>query len=126
MQRRADDYLPLTAGFFEILLTLAEGEAHGYAIMRVVHERTGGRVRLLPGTMYRALDRLGERGLIVEASERPDSELDDQRRRYYRLTALGRAVASAEAERLAATVRFAEAARLLPGKRGLLAGKRAR
>lgn len=118
MKRRAEDFLPLTPGYFEILLTLAAGESHGYAIMQQVEERTGGRVKLLPGTMYRAFHRLGEMGLIVEADERPDPELDDQRRRYYRLTELGRAVAAAEAERLAASVRVAEATELIPGERG--------
>lgn len=108
------DFLPLTPNFFEILLTLAQGEAHGYAIMRQVEERTGGAVRLLPGTMYRAFYRLEERGLIEEAASRPDPALDDDRRRYYRLTALGRQVATAEAERLAEAVRTARASNLLP------------
>lgn len=107
-------FLPLTPNFFEILLTLAQGEAHGYAIMRQVQERTRGTVRLLPGTMYRAFYRLEELGLIAEAATRPDPELDDERRRYYRLTDLGRAVAAAEAERLAEAVSTARRAELLP------------
>lgn len=107
MRATPRDFLPLTPGFFEILLTLSAGEAHGYAIMQQVTERTSGRVRLLPGTMYRALNRLQEQGLIEETGDRPDPAMDDQRRRYYRLTALGRDVAAAEAERLAASVRFA-------------------
>ena len=99
--------MPLTPGFFEILLTLSAGEAHGYAIMQKVGERTAGRVTLLPGTMYRAFNRLQEQRLIEESGERPDAALDDQRRRYYRLTDLGREVAAAEARRLAASIRFA-------------------
>ena len=105
---------PLTPVAFDILLALLEGEAHGYAIMRSVTERTGGRVRLLPGTMYRAFNRLQEQGLIDESGERPDPAVDDQRRRYYRLTELGREVAAAEASRLAASVRFAVDSDLLP------------
>jgi len=108
-----EDLLPLTPGFFEILLTLALGDAHGYAIMQAVEERTDGRIRLLPGTMYRAFARLQEMGVIVESDERPAADRDDHRRRYWRLTELGRRVASAEAERLAASVRVAERARLL-------------
>jgi DNA-binding PadR family transcriptional regulator len=112
-----DRFLPLTPNFFEILLTLAQGEAHGYAIMRQVEERTRGTVRLLPGTMYRAFYRLEELGFIEEAPERPDPELDDQRRRYYRLTALGRRVAAAEAERLAEAVNTARRSELIPRSR---------
>lgn len=107
MRPVSDDFLPLTPGFFEILLTLSAGEAHGYAIMQQVDRRTDGKVRLLPGTMYRAFNRLQEQGLIEETGERPDASLDDQRRRYYRLTDLGRDVAAAEARRLSASVRFA-------------------
>jgi DNA-binding PadR family transcriptional regulator len=111
-------FLPLTPNFFEILLTLAEGEAHGYAIMQRVAERTGGAVKLLPGTMYRAFYRLEDIGLLAEAGDRPDAALDDERRRYYQLTDLGRRVAAAEAERLAATVRASRRADLLQGSRG--------
>jgi DNA-binding PadR family transcriptional regulator len=110
------NFLPLTPNFFEILLTLAQGEAHGYAIMRQVEERTRGAVRLLPGTMYRAFYRLEELGLIEEAEARPDPHLDDERRRYYRLTQLGREVAAAEAQRLAEAVRTARRSRLIPGQ----------
>jgi DNA-binding PadR family transcriptional regulator len=112
----AQSFLPLTPNFFEILLTLAQGEAHGYAIMRQVEERTRGAVRLLPGTMYRAFYRLEELGLIEEAEARPDPHLDDERRRYYRLTQLGREVAAAEAQRLAEAVRTARRSRLIPGQ----------
>ncbi len=113
MRAAPDDYLPLTPGFFEILLTLSAGEAHGYAIMQQVERRTGGRVRLLPGTMYRAFSRLQEQSLIEETGERPDAGLDDQRRRYYRLTDLGREVAAAEARRLSASLRFASEQKLI-------------
>ena len=113
---RAQSFLPLTPNFFEILLTLAQGEAHGYAIMRQVEERTHGAVRLLPGTMYRAFYRLEELGLIEEAEARPAPHLDDERRRYYRLTQLGREVAAAEAQRLAEAVRTARRSRLIPGQ----------
>src|ERR1051326_7092303 len=91
--------LPLTPVVFEILLTLAERERHGYEIMQDVERRTEGRSVLHAGTLYRALGRLLAEGLIEELDERPDS--DDQRRRYYRLTPIGRAAALAEAERLA-------------------------
>jgi DNA-binding PadR family transcriptional regulator len=107
MRAHPEDFLPLTPGFFEILLTLSAGEAHGYAIMQQVTERTAGQVRLLPGTMYRAFNRLQEQRLIEETGERPDATVDDQRRRYYRLTDLGRDVAAAEARRLSASLQFA-------------------
>lgn len=107
------DFLPLTAGFFEILLTLAEGDAHGYAIMQAVGRRTHGAVKLLPGTMYRAFARLQEQGLLEEAPAGSSGDPDDSRRRTWRLTGLGRAVAAAEADRLAASVRRAERLDLL-------------
>jgi DNA-binding PadR family transcriptional regulator len=105
MARRIDDVttlLPLTPVVFEILLALAAGEQHGYAIMRDVAERTGGRIDLHAGTLYRALARLLDGGLIEELDERPAPDVDDERRRYYRLTPRGAAVAQAEAERLEA------------------------
>lgn len=107
---------PLSPPEFHILLAVADGEKHGYAIMQEVAERTGGRTRLGPGTLYGAVKRLLRAGLIEEADERPDPELDDQRRRYYRLSAAGRRVAAAEAERLAELVREAHAKRLLKGR----------
>lgn len=91
----------LTPAALHILLALGPGEQHGYAIMHVVAEDTGGTVRLGPGTLYRSLKELLARGLIAEASERPDPALDDERRRYYRLTPLGRQAAVAELDRLA-------------------------
>ena len=94
---RPEAFLPLTAVAFEILLALADGEQHGYSIMREVERRSGGTVTLHPGTLYRALARLLESGLIAELDERPDPRHDDERRRYYQLTERGVAVASAEA-----------------------------
>ena len=108
-------FLPLTAAAFHILLALAGGEMHGYGIMQEVIARSGGTVRLGPGTLYRSIQRLLADGLITESSDRPDPELDDERRRYYRLTSLGLRVAQGEAQRLAALVRVAQSRRLLPG-----------
>lgn len=107
-----DTLLPLTPVAFEILLALAEGDRHGYHIMRAVEERTNGRITLYAGTLYRALARLVDVGLIEELDERPDPK-DDERRRYYRLTNFGREVAEAEAGRLDSQVRAAHALRLL-------------
>ena len=100
----AQQYLPLTPAVFHILLALAGGEKHGYAIMREVEKSTAGRVSMGPGTLYGAIKRLLKAGLIAETAERPDPVLDDSRRRYYQLTALGRDVLAAEAERLAVMV----------------------
>lgn len=110
---RAETFLPLTAVAFEIMLALADGEQHGYSIMREVSERSSGGVTLHPGTLYRALARLLESGLIEELEERPDPADDDQRRRYYRLTDHGIAVARAEAERMASQVNAARGRKLL-------------
>ena len=110
---RADHFLPLTPVAFEILLALADGEQHGYSIMREVNRRSAGGVSLHPGTLYRALARLLEGGLIEELDERPDPQNDDERRRYYQLTARGIAVARAEAERLEGQVAAARARKLL-------------
>ena len=100
-------YLPLTPAVFHILLALADGEKHGYAIMREVEKSTAGRVSMGPGTLYGAIKRLLKAGLIAETAERPDPALDDARRRYYQLTALGRDVLGAETERLALMVESA-------------------
>ena len=110
---RIERFLPLTPVAFEILLALADGEQHGYSIMREVERRSGGGVVLHPGTLYRALARLLESHLIEEREERPDPEHDDERRRYYQLSALGIAVARAEAERLASQLTAARARKLL-------------
>ena len=111
---RAEALLPLTPVAFEILLALADGEQHGYRIMQDVNGRTGGAVVLHAGTLYRALARLLEQELIEELDERPTGQ-DDERRRYYRLTGRGRAVAAAEAARMARQLDTARARRLLEG-----------
>lgn len=105
--------LPLTQAMFHILLALADAERHGYGIMQEVAQRTDGAVQLGPGTLYGSIKRMRTAGLIEESDDRPDPEMDDQRRRYYRLTDFGRRVAAAEAERLAALVRQAQAKQLL-------------
>jgi DNA-binding PadR family transcriptional regulator len=107
--------LPLPDSELEILLALADGEAHGYAIMRAVEQRSGGRTRLGPGTLYAALKRLLAARLIEEAGERGDGERDQSRRRYYRLSDFGSRVLAAELDRLSALVRHGRRRlRLLP------------
>lgn len=103
---------PLTPAVFHILLALADGDKHGYAIMKDVENQTSGRLKLGPGTLYGTIKRLLAASLIVEVDERPDPELDDERRRYYRLTALGRKLALEENQRLAQAVRAARLKRL--------------
>jgi len=98
-------FIPLKPHWFHIMLSLADGEQHGYAIMQEVLNRTTGKVRLWPATLYGSIKRLIEAGLIEESDERPAPELDDARRRYYRLTALGRRVLDAECDRLQELVR---------------------
>jgi DNA-binding PadR family transcriptional regulator len=98
-------FIPLKAQWFQIMLSLAGGEQHGYGIMQEVLGRTHGKVRLWPATLYGSIKRLIEAGLIEESDERPAPELDDARRRYYRLTAPGRRVLDAECERLQELVR---------------------
>jgi DNA-binding PadR family transcriptional regulator len=101
------DLLPLTPAALNVLLALADGERHGYGIMLEVRERTGGKVRLGPGTLYGAIKRLKEGGMIEESGGRSDDEADDERRRYYRLTGFGSEVLAAEVERLDSLVRAA-------------------
>jgi len=98
-------FIPLKSQWFQIMLSLAGGEQHGYGIMQEVLERTAGKERLWPATLYGSIKRLIEAELIEESDERPAPELDDARRRYYRLTALGRSVLNAECERLEELVR---------------------
>jgi DNA-binding PadR family transcriptional regulator len=105
--------LPLTPATFHILVALVDEERHGYGIMREVEERTGGELRLGPGTLYGSLKRMLGEGLVAEAGERADPQLGDERRRYYRITSLGRAAAAAEARRLDALVRLARSKRLI-------------
>lgn len=106
-------WLPLTPAMFHILLALADKERHGYDIMREVDERTGGEVRLGPGTLYGSIKRMLNEGFIAELDERPDVELDDERRRYYRLTDFGHRLAVAEAKRLEKLVKSARSKKLL-------------
>ena len=105
--------LPLPVSEFQILLALADEERHGYAIKREVADRTGGDVQIGPGTLYGSIKRMVADGLIEESDERPDPDLDDERRRYYRITTLGRQVAVAEARRMERLVGIARAKRLL-------------
>jgi DNA-binding PadR family transcriptional regulator len=102
-----EDLLPLTPAVFHILLVLADQERHGYDIMREVAAISDGRLQMGPGTLYGSIKRMLPLGLIAESDERPDPELDDSRRRYYRLTDQGRKVLTAEAERLARLVETA-------------------
>lgn len=110
---RPDTFLPLTPVAFEILIALADGERHGYSILQEVESRSGGTIALHAGTLYRALARLLESDLIGELNESPDPSSADERRRYYRLTTRGIAVARAEATRLEGQVAAARARRLL-------------
>jgi len=108
--------LPLPPAAFHILLALADADRHGYGILQEVEARTGGELRLSAGTLYRSIQRMLEQGLLVEVRERPAPELDDERRRYYRITPHGTAVARAEALRLAKLVRMARAVGFAPGR----------
>jgi DNA-binding PadR family transcriptional regulator len=110
-----DSFLPLPPAAFHILMVLAGGENHGYAIMQQIDRDTGGLFRIGPGTLYGTIKRMMKAGWIEEADERPDPELDDERRRYYRLTALGFKVSRAEAQRLAGMVNLARKSNLLDG-----------
>lgn len=112
-RRAVDPFLPVGPVVFDILLALSDEERHGYAILQEVAARSGGVTVLRPGTLYRALARLLEDGLIAETEERAAPDRGDERRRYYRLTALGHDVAEAEARRLAALLRTARAKKVL-------------
>ena len=108
--------LPLPAAAFHILMALAEDDRHGYGIIQDVAARTDGALVLSAGTLYRSIQRMLEQGLIVETQERPAPDQDDERRRYYRITRFGTAVARAETSRLTELVRLARASFLVPGK----------
>lgn len=112
----ADTFLPLPTAAFHILMALADRDRHGYSIMQDVAARTGGKVRLSAGTLYTAIRRMLEQGLIDELDESPDPTSGDERRRYYRLTPCGRAVALAEARRLRAMLDQAVSTGLIPRK----------
>ncbi len=110
-RKTPEAFLPLKSNWFHILISLVGGEQHGYGIMQDVLERSGGKVRLWPATLYGSLKRLIENGLIVESGERPAPEFDDARRRYYKLTPLGQRVLDLESQRLRDLVRVLQAKR---------------
>jgi DNA-binding PadR family transcriptional regulator len=110
-----DQVLPLTPTVFHILLALADQERHGYGIMQEVTMMTQNRVRMGPGTLYGSIKRMLKANLIEESDERPDPELDDERRRYYRLTDFGRQVLAAEARRLSTLIDVAQAKHIFDG-----------
>jgi DNA-binding PadR family transcriptional regulator len=113
----AESFLPLPRDTFHILVSLADRERHGYSVMQDIAERTGGALRLSPSSLYASIKRLLEQGLIEEVAERPDPRHDDERRRYYRLSRLGRQVAMAEARRLEQLLADARATGLLRSRR---------
>lgn len=116
-----EDSLPLTPAALNILLALVDEERHGYGIMQEVRRRTGGRMRLGPGTLYGSIKRMLEGGWIQESDRRPDPELDDERRRYYRITEFGQQVAAAEVDRLEDLVKAARSKGVKP-RPGLATG----
>lgn len=113
---RADSFLPLPEATFHILLAVADEDRHGYAIIQEVEARTDGALKLSAGTLYRSIQRMLEQGMILETRERPAPELDDERRRYYRITAFGSEVARAEARRLTQLVKLARVSGFAPGR----------
>jgi DNA-binding PadR family transcriptional regulator len=117
-ESRVQSLLPLKAQWFHIMLSLAGGEQHGYGIMQEVLDRTTGKVRLWPATLYGSIKRLIEADLIEESDERPAPEEDDARRRYYRLTKLGKRVLDAECVRLQGLVRAIKTKRAMATERG--------
>lgn len=112
---RPEEMLPLSPAVFHILLALADGERHGYSIMQEITRQTGGTLRVGPTTLYRSIKQMLEGGLIQEVDERPDPALDDERRRYYRITSFGKLVASAEARRLEQALSVARTKAVLGG-----------
>ncbi|HEX8882625.1 MAG TPA: PadR family transcriptional regulator [Candidatus Acidoferrum sp.] len=111
-----NDLLPLPSATFHILMALAEEDRHGYAIIQDVARRTGGELRLSAGTLYRSIQRMLEQGMVIETRDRPSPELDDERRRYYRITPFGSKVAKAEVTRLAKLLRLARSQGFVPEK----------
>jgi len=116
LKHEPDKFLPLQPATFHILMAVADEDRHGYAIIQEVAARTSGQIKLGAATLYRSIQRMLEQGLIVETTHRPAPELDDERRRYYRITPLGKAVATAEAGRLANLVRLARIHGFVPQK----------
>src|SRR5215471_7378026 len=113
---KVDDFLPLPPATFHILMALADEDRHGYAIIQDIAVRTDGELQMSAGTLYRSIQRMQEQGLIIEPRERPAPENDDERRRYYRITPFGLAVARAEARRLMQMVKLARARGIAPEK----------
>lgn len=111
-----EEMLPLSPAVFHILLALADGERHGYSIMQEIEQQTDGKLRIGATTLYRSIKQMLEVGLLVEVDERPDAALDDERRRYYRLTSLGQQVARAEAQRLEQALNVARHKALFSGR----------
>jgi DNA-binding PadR family transcriptional regulator len=114
--RDVDALLPLKPVVFQVLLSLADGERHGYAIVQDIAQRTAARLQLEPGNLYRTLRYMLDEEMIAESDRRPAAEADDERRRYYRITRFGHAVAAAEAARLAELVADARARKLFKGR----------
>ncbi|MEO8076779.1 MAG: PadR family transcriptional regulator [Acidobacteriota bacterium] len=114
MPHTPDSMIPLPPATFHILVAVADEDRHGYAIIQDIAARTGGELKLSAGTLYRSIQRMQEQGLLVETRERPAPEFDDERRRYYRITPFGTAVARAEARRLSQLVKMARARGLAP------------
>jgi DNA-binding PadR family transcriptional regulator len=112
---KPDSLLPLPVAVFHILIALADRDRHGYSIMQDVSARTGGKVQLSAGTLYSAIRRMLEQGLIEELAESPDPSSTDERRRYYRLKRFGKRVAAAEVERLNTLLQQARETGLVPG-----------
>jgi DNA-binding PadR family transcriptional regulator len=107
MNEQSPAFQPLTPAVFHILLALADGEKHGYAIMKDIEAQTDGQMKMGPGTLYGSIKRMLAAGLIEESEQRPDPTLDDERRRYYRLSGEGQRVVSAESQRLSRLVSVA-------------------
>lgn len=114
MQPAPESLLPLPVAAFHILVALADEDRHGYAIIKDIAARTSGALKLSPGTLYRSVERMRSQGLIREISARPAPDLDDERRRYYRITPFGRAVAKAECRRLAQMLALARTTDFAP------------
>jgi DNA-binding PadR family transcriptional regulator len=113
MSNKTIPYQPLTPAVFHILLALSDGEKHGYAIMKDIEAHTKGQIKMGPGTLYGSIKRMLAVGLIEESDQRPDPALDDDRRRYYRLTGLGLTVVDAESQRLSELVKVARQKHIL-------------
>ena len=113
-RRDPESLLPLTPGMFQVLIALADGDKHGYAVIKEVARRTDGEIALSAGTLYTIIRRFEQEGVIAESAQRPDAALDDERRRYYGLTEFGRDVARAEARRMETALGMARAKNLIP------------